>query len=150
MLNTQAPFLTPAACPRPSVTQRRRIRVAADLSGLGQHVRPDVFKIKQLIGQGSFGEVFEVWRPTVSDVPEANDACPLERRPQLCVIFRVRQHSFLVQGCYNHDGGGSERVIMKRVKSKVAVRRCFFRMPNSELYYPALRLREYFVFITNL
>jgi hypothetical protein len=80
MLNAQASFSSSAACPRPvagtALTQRRRIRAAAELSGLGQHVRPDVFKIKQLIGQGSFGEVFEVWRPTVSNVPKSTDACP--------------------------------------------------------------------------
>ena len=39
---------------------RRRTAASASLSGNGSQISPGVFRIKQLVGQGSFGEVFEV------------------------------------------------------------------------------------------
>jgi hypothetical protein len=36
------------------------VRSTTDLSGLGLHIDPSELTIRKLIGQGSFGEVFEV------------------------------------------------------------------------------------------
>jgi hypothetical protein len=45
----------------PAARKRRGAIIASgELSGQGVYISPDLLKINQLVGQGSFGEVFEV------------------------------------------------------------------------------------------
>lgn len=104
------PHLVPVTGLGAGRCHRLSTRIGATTAARGKSFDPALLRIKKLLGQGSFGEVFEV------------RCLPWQRASLAHLAFLALQDNsaWLVQGTLGNEGGS--RVVLKRVKKKVAVR----------------------------